>query len=171
VIAYLHQASASGAVERYLEQLLAGIDEDAVVIAPRGSGLPRLRAYDDTQAPRVLAHLVRELRELRPRLVHVVDVWPLAVIAARIARVPRIVVTHHTPELPRSENLFGRALWALGWSLRPEVVYTSEADRARDGRPRSVVIPLGLELERFDVEPRAHEGRVVGSSSRRDTGR
>jgi glycosyltransferase involved in cell wall biosynthesis len=109
---------------------------------------------------------VRELRALKPRLVHVVDVWPLALIAARLARVPRVIVTHHTPELPRTENLFGRALWELGWLTRPDVIYTSETDRRRDSRPRSVVIPLGLDLDRFDVPRRPHEGRVVGNVAR-----
>ena len=96
---------------------------------------------------------------------HVVDVWPLAFLAARIARVPRVLVTHHTPELPRSDNLAGRALWRLGWLTRPEVIYTSEADRGRDGRD-GVVIPLGLDLARFDVVRRAHDGRVVGNVAR-----
>ena len=41
VIAYLHQSPAVGAVERYVEQLLAGLDEEAVVIAPEGSAAPR----------------------------------------------------------------------------------------------------------------------------------
>jgi len=166
VIVYLHQSDAHGAVERYLEQLLAGLDEEAVVIAPRGSALPLLRPFDKRAAPATLVHLVRELRTLQPRLVHVVDVWPVALLAARIARVPRVVVTHHTPELPRRENLFGRALWHAGWLTRPEVIYTSETDRAIDGRPCSVVIPLGIDLDRFAVPKRAHEGRVIGNVAR-----
>ena len=143
MIAYLHQAAAWGAVERYLEQLLEGLDEPAVVIHPETeafaplAGLAELRPYDPRRsAPALLAHLVRELRALRPRLVHVVDVWPLAFLAARIARVPRVLVTHHTPELPRSDNLGGRALWRAGWLTRPEVIYTSER-RPRARRPRT----------------------------------
>jgi glycosyltransferase involved in cell wall biosynthesis len=172
MIAYLHQAAAWGAVERYLEQLLEGLDEPAVVIHPETdvfaplAWLADLRPYEPGRsAPTLLAHLVRELRALRPRIVHVVDVWPLAFLAARIARVPRVVVTHHTPELPRSDNLWGRALWRAGWLTRPEVIYTSEADRGRDGRG-GVVIPLGLDLAGFDVERRAHDGRVVGNVAR-----
>ena len=165
----MHQAGSWGAVETYLEQLLDGLDEEAVVIAPRSPELerlgPRVRPYDPKPAPLMLASLVRELRAVRPRLVHVVDVWPLAFLAARIARVPRVLVTHHTPELPRSDNLAGRALWRLGWLTRPEVIYTSEADRGRDGRD-GIVIPLGLDLARFDVMRRAHGGRVVGNVAR-----
>jgi glycosyltransferase involved in cell wall biosynthesis len=173
VIAYLHQASAWGAVERYLQQLLAGLDESAVVVHPEGAPvaplatLADLRPYDPARStPSLLVHLVRELRLLRPRLVHVVDVWPLAVLAARIARVPRVVVTHHTPELPRHDNLRGRLLWQAGWLARPEVIYTSGTDRERDGRRRGVVIPLGLDLERFDVGRRPHDDRVIGNVAR-----
>jgi glycosyltransferase involved in cell wall biosynthesis len=172
VIVFMHQAAAWGAVERYLDQLLDGLGEEAVVIAPRSPEIERLgahaelRPFDPASAPARLVHLVRELRRLRPRLVHVVDVWPVALLAARIARVPRIVVTHHTPELPRRENLVGRTLWSVGWLTRPEVIYTSETDRVRDGRPRGVVVPLGLDLDRFDVKHRPHEGRVIGNVAR-----
>ncbi len=167
MIVYLHQAGVFGAVERYLEQLLRGLDEEAVVIAPRSPELEplgALRAYDPALgAPALLGHLVRELRALRPRLVHVVDVWPLGFLAARLAGAPRVIVTHHTPELPRRDNPVGRVLWRLGWLTRPEVIYTSEADRASDGRS-GVVIPLGIDLRRFSVERRA-EG-IVGNVAR-----
>lgn len=166
MIVYLHQSPAAGAVERYVEQLLEGLDEEAVVIAPEGSELPGLRPFDPSlSAPAQLRHLVRELRALRPRLVHVVDVWPTAFLAARFAGVPRVLVTHHTPELPRQDNLVGRVLWRAGWAAHPEVIYTSESDRETDGR-KGVVIPLGIDLRRYSVGPRVHEGRVVGNVAR-----
>ena len=173
MIVYLHQAAAWGAVESYLEQILEELDEPAVVIHPEGPELTplarfaELRSFDvNRSSPLLLGHLVRELRRLRPRLVHVVDVWPLGFLAARIARVPRVVVTHHTPELPRTDNIVGRLLWKLGWLTRPEVIYTSESDHARDGRS-GVVISLGIDLERFgSVERRPHGGRVIGNVAR-----
>jgi glycosyltransferase involved in cell wall biosynthesis len=151
--------------------VLEALDEPAVVIHPRTPELAplaahaELRPYSSRAAPLLLGHLVRELRTLRPRLVHVVDVWPLGILAARIARVPRVLVTHHTPELPRADNVTGTLLWKLGWLARPEVIYTSEADRARDGG-RGVIIPLGIDLARFDGELRQHDGRVVGNVAR-----
>jgi glycosyltransferase involved in cell wall biosynthesis len=92
---------------------------------------------------------VRALRRLRPRVAHVIDVWPQAFVAARLARVPRVIVTHHTPALPRHDNRAGRLWQRLGWATRPAVIYTSEADRSEDGREPSHVIPLGIDVERF----------------------
>jgi glycosyltransferase involved in cell wall biosynthesis len=80
---------------------------------------------------------------------HVIDVWPQAFVAARLARVPRVLVTHHTPSLPRHDNSRGRLWQRLGWATRPEVIYTSEADREDDGREPSHVVPLGIDVNRF----------------------
>jgi glycosyltransferase involved in cell wall biosynthesis len=97
----------------------------------------------------------RELRRLRPRVVHVTDVWPPGLVAARLAGVQRLLMTHHTPELPRTDNLAGRAWLAAGWLARPQVIYTSETDRRTDGRRllHTHVVPLGIDLERFVRAP------------------
>jgi glycosyltransferase involved in cell wall biosynthesis len=172
VIVFLHQAGAYGAVESYLASILRELDEEAVVIAPASEALApiaevaELRSYDPALPVRaMLARLVRELRSLHPRLVHVVDVWPLAFIAARLARVPRLLVTHHTPELPRHDNAVGRILWWVGWLARPEVIYTSAADRERDRRS-GTVISLGIDLARFQLERPGNAGSTVGTVSR-----
>jgi glycosyltransferase involved in cell wall biosynthesis len=117
-------------------------------------------------APRLALELTRALRRLRPRVVHVTEVWPPALLAARLARSPHLVVTHHTPELPRHDNLRGRVWWRLGWAMRPEVIYTSETDRDRDGRRPGHVIPLGIDLERFASGRRVLEGTIVGNVAR-----
>jgi glycosyltransferase involved in cell wall biosynthesis len=90
------------------------------------------------------------------------------VFAARLARVPRVLVTHHTPELPRRDNSRGRAWQRLGWALRPEVIYTSNADRARDGRSPSHVVPLGVDLDRFasGTPTLQKDGVLVGDVAR-----
>jgi glycosyltransferase involved in cell wall biosynthesis len=136
VIALLHAAPAHGAVERYVEQIAEALGGEGVFV--------------DAREDASVGELAGILRRLRPRAAHVMDVWPQAVVAARVARVPRVLVTHHTPELPRRDNLAGRAWQQLGWLARPEVIYTSEADRQRDGRRPSHVIPLGIDLDRFD---------------------
>jgi glycosyltransferase involved in cell wall biosynthesis len=155
VIALLHAVRGEGgAVERYVEQIADALgDRGALVDA---DGETRVR------------ELVRALRRLRPSVAHVMDVWPQAVVAARLARVPRVLVTHHTPELPRRDNPAGRAWQRLGWLARPEVIYTSEADRVRDGRRPSHVVALGIDLTRFDgAEPALHSDRpLVGNVAR-----
>ncbi len=111
---------------------------------------------------------MRALRRLRPRVAHVIDVWPQAFVAARLARVPRVLVTHHTPGLPRQDNRAGRLWQRLGWAMRPEVIYTSEADREEDGREPSHVIPLGIDVERFAGahQALAADWPIVGSVGR-----
>jgi glycosyltransferase involved in cell wall biosynthesis len=111
---------------------------------------------------------VRELRKIRPAVAHVIDVWPQAFLAARLARVPRVLVTHHTPALPRQDNRAGRLWQRLGWATRPEVIYTSEADRVHDRREPSHVIPLGIDVERFaGAKPAlAWDSPVVGTVGR-----
>jgi glycosyltransferase involved in cell wall biosynthesis len=158
VIALLHGAPAYGAVERYVEQIAAALGDDAVLVQPH------LQGFDEGS----VRELTRILRRLRPRVAHVMDVWPQALVAARLARVPRVLVTHHTPELPRRDNLAGRAWQRLGWLARPEVIYTSEADRARDGRRPSHVIALGIDLERFDGARPAlvNDAPLVGNVAR-----
>jgi glycosyltransferase involved in cell wall biosynthesis len=173
VIALLHGLRAWGAVERYVAAVARGLGEDAVlvhhddpVLEPFSELGVRTIRIPSASAPRTALVLARTLRRLRPRIVHVVEVWPPALVAARLARVPRVLVTHHTPELPRRDNAAGRLWWRLGWATRPEVVYTSEADRRRDGRSPSHVVPLGIDLERFASGRPALQGTVVGNVAR-----
>jgi glycosyltransferase involved in cell wall biosynthesis len=136
-------------VERYSATLARAIREDCVLIHP---GVPELEELGVRtlvlREPSVL-RLAGALRSLRPRVTHVTDVWPQALAAARLARVPRVLVTHHTPGLPRQDNRAGRLWQRLGWATRPEVIYTSQADRELDGREPSHVVPLGIDADRF----------------------
>ncbi len=139
---------------------------DDPVLAPFG----RLGVHTETfdlDAGGLTLRLARRLRALRPRVVHVSELFPQAQLAARVARVPRLLVTHHTPELPRRDNPAGRIWQRLGWWTRPEVIYTSETDRISDARSlRSHVVPLGVELERFARGTPALDGRIVGNVAR-----
>jgi glycosyltransferase involved in cell wall biosynthesis len=176
VIALVHGLRAWGAVERYVAALARGLGDEAVIVHPDDPALApfaelgvRTVAYPSAlldSAPALARHLRRGLRRLRPRLVHVTEVLPPALVAARLAGVRRLLVTHHTPELPRRDNAAGRLWWRVGWLARPTVIYTSEADRERDGRSPSVVVPLGIELERFAAGTPALEGTIVGNVAR-----
>jgi glycosyltransferase involved in cell wall biosynthesis len=110
------------------------------------------------------------VRTERPDVVHVTDVWPVAQVAARAGLARRMLVTHHTPELPRRDSIAGRVWWRLGWLARPEVIYTSETDRRHDARRllRTHVVPLGIELDRFarGRVPRAPTSARIGVIAR-----
>lgn len=174
MIVLLHCAPAYGAVERYVEAVARGLqarNERALLLYPE---VPELELFAGLAggslraetfpaellagpARRLVAATVRRLRRERARIVHVTDVWAPALVACRLARPARLLVTHHTPERPRHDNLAGRVWWRLGWLARPEVVYTSETDRRADGRRRlrSHVVPLGIDLDRFRRPVRA----------------
>jgi glycosyltransferase involved in cell wall biosynthesis len=177
VIALVHGLRNWGAVEEYVAAVargLAATGEEAVLVHPDAAVLEpfaslgvRTERFDlDSRA--LLPRLVSTLRALKPRLVHVTEVFPQALVAARLARVPRVLLTHHTPELPRADNPLGRAWTRLGWATRPEVVYTSQSDRASDARValRSHVVPLGIDLDRFARGTAVLDGRIVGNVAR-----
>jgi glycosyltransferase involved in cell wall biosynthesis len=176
VIALVHGLRAWGAVEEYVAAVARALGESAVLIYPDD---PVLHPFDELGVPtsryplellesalRLTRRLRGTLRGLQPSVVHVTDVFPPALIAARLAGVGRLFVTHHTPELPRRDNPAGRLWLRLGWATRPTVIYTSEVDRRRDGRKPSVVVPLGIDLERFGSGRRVLEGRIVGNVAR-----
>ena len=52
--------------------------------------------------------------------------------------------------------------------MRPEVIYTSESDRAADGRSglRTHVVSLGIDLDRFARGRAVLDGRIVGNVAR-----
>ena len=176
MIVFVHGLRNWGAVEEYVAAVVRGLVE-------RGERVALLHPDDDVLAPfadigaesepfdldasRLTSRLRRRLRALRPGVVHVTDVFPQAMVAARLARVPRLLVTHHTPALPRSDNLAGRLWNRIGWATRPEVVYTSETDRREDGRAlRTHVVPLGIDLARFRDGRPALGGTIVGNVAR-----
>lgn len=177
MIALVHGLRNWGSVEEYVAAVARGLaasGEDVVlvhpddsVLSPFGSlGVRTLRF--DLDSPMLLPRLLSTIRSLRPRVVHATDVFPQALVAGRLARSERLLVTHHTPGLPRADNLAGRAWSRLGWVMRPEVIYTSETDRRDDGRAvlRTHVVPLGIDLERFAHGRAVLDGRIVGNVAR-----
>jgi len=176
VIVLVHGVRAWGAVERYVSSIARALGERAVLVYPDDPalapfeqlGVSTVRFPSDLlgSAPRLTRRLRRLLRGLRPEVVHATELFPPALVAARLAGVRRLLVTHHTPELPRRDNVAGRIWLRLGWAMRPTVIYTSETDRMRDGRRPSHVIPLGIDLERFTSSRRVLDGTVVGNVGR-----
>ena len=144
--------------------MLVHVDDPA--LAPFGELGVRTVAIRAASAHATASDLTRVLRRVRPHVVHVMEVWPPALVAARLARAPRLVLTRHTPDLPRRDNLVGRLWWRAGWATRPTVVYTTETDRVRDGRRPSQVIPLGIDVDGFASGTPVLEGTIVGNVAR-----
>lgn len=176
MIALVHGLRTWGAVERYVSSIARALGERALLVYP---GDPALDPFDQLEvravrfpsdllgsAPRLTRRLTRILREHRPEVVHVTELFPPALVAARLARVRRVLVTHHTPELPRRDNFAGRFWLRLGWTMRPTVIYTSETDRMRDGRRPSRVIPLGIDVDRFPTSLGVRDATVIGNVAR-----
>jgi glycosyltransferase involved in cell wall biosynthesis len=177
LIVFVHGLRNWGAVEEYVAAVVRGLrargepvallyPQDPV-LAPFGELNARTETFD-LDASGLTRHLARRLRALRPRVVHVTDIFPQAQLAARVASVRRLLVTHHTPELPRRDSPAGRLWQSVGWATRPEVIYTSETDRSND-RPRTLrthVIPLGIDLDRFARGTRVFDGPLVGNVAR-----
>jgi glycosyltransferase involved in cell wall biosynthesis len=177
VIALVHGLRNWGAVEEYVAAVARGLVErgdDVVLVHPDD---PVLSPFDslgvrtlpfDLDSATLLPRLVSMLRGLRPDVVHVTEVFPQGLIAGRLSRPKRLLLTHHTPELPRSDNLAGRVWSRLGWATRPEVIYTSESDRRGDGRTdlRTHVVSLGIDLDRFAHGRAVLDGRIVGNVAR-----
>jgi glycosyltransferase involved in cell wall biosynthesis len=176
VIAFVHGLRNWGAVEEYVSAIVRGVrahDEDVTLLYPDDPVLAPFAELDaqtetfDLDGRGLTRRLGRRLRALEPRIVHVTDVFPQALVAARLARVPRLYVTHHTPELPRSDNFAGRAWQRAGWAMRPEVIYTSDTDRRNDRRThRAHVVSLGIDLGRFRSDNFVFSARVVGNVAR-----
>jgi glycosyltransferase involved in cell wall biosynthesis len=186
VIAFLHGAPAFGAVEEYVMGVVQGLRKrgrEVALIYPR---VPELARFDELgevgvrtepfpaellgQTPALVRHVRGQVRGLSPRIAHVTDVWPAGTVAARLAGVRRLFLTHHTPELPRTDNRAGRLWSRLGWLARPTIVYTSRADLEHDGRRllSRRVVPLGIDVERFvSATPTLeHDGPLIGNVAR-----
>ena len=167
---YTHSILHFGSTEHYLLELVKRLEparfEPWIVLPDHPALGPllelervvRLPVDELGSAPGATRAFRRALRRLRPDLVHVVDVDPSALIAARLAGVRPLVVTHHTPELKPDDNLAGRTLRAIGRATSPWTIFTSDRDRERFGGARSLTIPLGIDLERF--RPRDGDGRL-----------
>jgi glycosyltransferase involved in cell wall biosynthesis len=172
-LVFVHSIRFFGSTEQtYLLQLLNALDPqevEAALVIPDDPVLEPLAAHPVFEGRVVRLELSpgssvlrriratrRALKQLRPDLVHLVDVDPPAAIACRLAGVRRILVTYHTPELRPPDNLPGRIVRRLGWATRPHVVFTSEPDRETGLRldpipaARATVVPLGVDLSAFD---------------------
>ena len=185
---YFQQNPVFGATEQYLYDLAERIDKRKFRVHLVFPDLPvmgkfaLLREHGVTLHPspprlsagsiaRALPTLIPLFRKVRPGIVHFNDPAITGILAARLAGVPLLVMTHHTPELDRRYNVAGRMLERVAFRCRPHVIFTSEPSRRlglrKDKVPHkdSAVIPYGLRDEWFtqpDAPLRAHTRAMLG---------
>ncbi len=171
-IIYFQQNLAIGACEEYFYLLMQGLDKnrfDAIFMCPKNAILDSLVARIERLGVkvyryslnisnyRVIFRLFLFFRRFKPDLIHFNDPCLLGIITARLAGVPKLLMTHHTPELNRKYNWKGRFLERAAFRYcRPWVIFTSENDREtgikkdKISEDRSFVIYYGLPPEKFN---------------------
>lgn len=113
--------------------------------------------------------LVRRLRELRPYAIHLQHFLGLNKLglAARLAGVPRVVVTEHTV-FDVNQSLAGRMRARLTWRLANAVtvIHPSIKDYLCEHvgipRERVTVIPIGIETDRYTPHGRIESRERLG---------
>jgi len=172
-IIYFQQNLAVGATEEYFYLLMEGIDKakfDMAFVCPINTVLDslvtRLEALNvkvyryslDTSNYRLILQLRSFFRQLRPAFVHFNDPCLCGIIAARLAGVPALLMTHHTPELNRKYNWKARFLEKIAFRYCGlHVIFTSEYDRETGikkdniAEDKSFVIYYGLPPEKFSL--------------------
>lgn len=170
-IIYLQQNLALGACEEYFYLLMEGVDQDrfnaafvcpgnpvfdSLVIKVEALGIKAYRYQPGSSNYQLIIQLQSFFRKLKPDIVHFNDPCLLGIIAARLAGVLVLLMTHHTPELNRKYNLKARLLERIAFKYcGVYAIFTSEYDRdtgiKKDKIPaqRSFVIYYGLPPERF----------------------
>lgn len=176
-IVFLQTASFFGSTENYLLDILAALDRgvysprviapDSVSLAPffdrlEGLGIPWQTFPEGGSGAPMIRAIMRAIRQDPPDLVHVADMAPAAIVAARLVT-RRVVVTFHTPELTPRFNARG-ALMMRASVVAPRVtLFTSPIDletgvrRWAVPRGRARVVPLGIDTEKFHPRRRARD--------------
>ena len=173
-IIYFQAKLAVGACEEHFYFLMQGIDKnkfDVTFVCPKNASLDPLvtsiealgiKVYRyplDNSNYRCILYLSSFFRESRQNLIHFSDPCINGIIAARLAGVPSLLMTHHTPELNRKYSLKGRFLERIAFRhCRLYFIFTSEYDRDTGIKKdkiapnRSFVIYYGLPPEKFKQE-------------------
>lgn len=170
-IIYFQQNLSVGACEEYFYLLMQGMDKvkfDITFVCPKDAFLDSLVVRIERLGIKIHRYplnisnyllifgLLQLFRKLKPAAVHFNDPAILGIIAARLAGVPVLLMTHHTPELNRKYNLKGRFLEKIDFKYCGlHFIFTSEYDRdtgiKKDGisPDKSSVIYYGLPPEKF----------------------
>ncbi|MCM8789442.1 MAG: glycosyltransferase family 4 protein [Candidatus Omnitrophica bacterium] len=108
---------------------------------------------------KVILRLKTLFHKLKPQIIHFNDPTILGIIAARLAGISLLVITHHTPELDRKYNWKGRLLEKIIFKFfKPKIIFTSDYDKVTGIKKDTLsetdcfVVHYGLPPERFDQQ-------------------
>ncbi len=185
-LTYFINSLEQGGAERQLAELMSGIDlatyEPSLVVCiardQLGYKLPvdRIHCLDARMFPSIASvqHLARILEDLDTELLHTTMGWEnvFGRVAARLARVPRIVSSVRCTELPRKHVLGERMTHRMADAIIVNSIGIRDelARRAHVESNRIDVIENGVDLVRFaplDDASRARERRAWGMNGRR----
>lgn len=117
--------------------------------------------------PGVILRLARLFREMKAHCVHTHHIGPLlyAGIAARLAGVPYRIHTEHDAwhlNDPKRRNLQRKVLWLARPHLVADAETVAEGMRRNLGREDFLVIPNGIDTDRFQPGDRAAARQALG---------
>jgi glycosyltransferase involved in cell wall biosynthesis len=169
-ILYFQAHPVYGATENYLSTLAKHLNKatfDVGILYPNVSALQPFSQIREVQplaadSKYFSGNLIRNaysiakiIRKFRPDILHINDPSSLGAIAARLAGVKKVVITHHTPELKVQYNWKGNLAKKLTIKLTNYFIFTSSYDKKMGVKSynipveKSRVITYGLETNTF----------------------
>lgn len=113
--------------------------------------------YFEGNIIRYAPSIAKEIRKFAPDIIHINDPSFLGVIAARLAGVKKVVITHHTPEVKAQYSWKGNLAKNLAFKLTDHFIFTSKYDQETGSKldninpEKSKVIALGLDSRKFSL--------------------
>ncbi len=172
-LVYFQQNACFGATEKnYLKALATSMSEfqrEVWLVYPDHPALEPFREVEDwgvkiatysvssSSSLHALYEMFSLFQRLQPLLVHFNDPCVHGIIVAKLAQVPLLVMTHHTPELNRRYNWKGKLLERVAFRALTHTVFNSERNRntaaQQDGLPltKSTAMFFGLSPNDFRV--------------------
>jgi glycosyltransferase involved in cell wall biosynthesis len=167
---YFHAHPVYGATANYLFTLADNVNKTDFEVGILYPTFPQLEAFKKLKnvdnlvvdskyfAGNIIRYapsIAKEIRKLAPDIIHINDPSFLGVIAARLAGVKKVVITHHTPEVKAQYSWKGKLAKKITFKLTDSFIFTSDYDKEvgskLDNIPlnKSKVIAYGLDTSKF----------------------
>jgi glycosyltransferase involved in cell wall biosynthesis len=167
---YFHAHPVYGATANYLFTLADNVNKTDFEVGILYPTFPQLEAFKKLKnvdnlvvdskyfAGNIISYapsIAKEIRKFAPDIIHINDPSFLGVIAARLAGVKKVVITHHTPEVKAQYNWKGKLAKKITFKLTDSFIFTSDYDKEvgskLDNIPlnKSKVIAYGLDTSKF----------------------